>query len=117
VAPQFAGGVAAADQVLASGVTAVLGYNDLVAVGMLSRFAARGVAVPDRISVMGFDDIVLSEMVNPSLTTLAQPKEQTGRSGVDLLLQLLADPEGTFPRRELESHLMVRNSTGPAPTP
>ncbi|HTJ36347.1 MAG TPA: LacI family DNA-binding transcriptional regulator [Dactylosporangium sp.] len=117
VAPQFAGGVAAADQVLATGVTAVLGYNDLVALGMLSRFAARGVAVPERISVMGFDDIVLSEMVNPSLTTLAQPKEQTGRAGVDLLLQLLADPERAFSRRELESHLMVRNSTGPAPTP
>jgi len=114
VAPQFAGGVAAADQVLAAGVTAVLGYNDLVAVGMLSRFAARGVDVPGRISVLGFDDIVLSEMVSPSLTTLAQPKEQTGRAGVDLLLQLLTDPERAVARRELPSHLMVRNSTGAA---
>jgi LacI family transcriptional regulator len=114
VVPRFAGGVAAADQVLATGVTAVLGYNDLVAIGMLSRFAARGVAVPGRISVMGFDDIVLSEMVSPALTTLAQPKEQTGRTGVDLLLQLLEDPAHPIQRRELESHLMVRDSTGPA---
>lgn len=117
VVPQYSGGVAAADLVLASGVTAVIGYNDLVAVGMLSRFAARGVAVPGRISVMGFDDIVLSEMVNPSLTTLAQPKEQTGRAGVDLLLQLLENPGRAVPRRELLSHLMVRHSTGPAPDP
>jgi LacI family transcriptional regulator len=115
VVPRFAGGVAAADQVLASGVTAVFGYNDLVAIGMLSRFAARGVAVPERISVVGFDDIVLSEMVNPSLTTLAQPKEQSGRAGVDLLLQLLDHPDRAVSRRELESHLVVRNSTGPAP--
>nr|BFE58156.1 LacI family DNA-binding transcriptional regulator [Dactylosporangium thailandense] len=112
--PNFAGGVAAADQVLATGATAVFGYNDLVAIGMLSRFAARGVAVPGRISVMGFDDIVLSEMVSPALTTLAQPKEQTGRAGVDLLLQLLEDPAHPIRRRELESHLMVRDSTGPA---
>jgi DNA-binding LacI/PurR family transcriptional regulator len=72
--------------------------------------------VPGRISVLGFDDIVLSEMVSPSLTTLAQPKQQTGRTGVDLLLQLLEDPGHPIRRRELESHLMVRNSTGPAPT-
>jgi DNA-binding LacI/PurR family transcriptional regulator len=116
VAPRFDGGVAAADQVLATGASAVFGYNDLVAIGMLSRFAARGVAVPGRISVLGFDDIVLSEMVSPSLTTLAQPKQQTGRTGVDLLLQLLEDPGHPIRRRELESHLMVRNSTGPAPT-
>ncbi|WP_432824590.1 LacI family DNA-binding transcriptional regulator [Dactylosporangium sp. CA-092794] len=115
VAPRFAGGVAVADQVLATGVTAVLGYNDLVAVGMLRRFAARGVAVPERISVMGFDDIVLSEMVTPALTTLAQPKEQTGRAGVELLLGLLQDPGRAVARRELESHLMVRDSTGAAP--
>ncbi|MFI5908051.1 LacI family DNA-binding transcriptional regulator [Dactylosporangium sp. NPDC051541] len=117
VVPRFSGGVAAADQVLATGVSAVIGYNDLVAIGMLSRFAARGVAVPGRISVLGFDDIVLSEMVSPALTTLAQPKESTGRAGVDLLLQLLDDPGHPIQRRELDSHLMVRDSTGPASHP
>jgi len=115
VVPQFAGGVAAADLVLAAGVTAVIAYNDLVALGLLNRFSVRGVAVPDRMSVIGFDDIVLSEMVSPSLTTLAQPKEQTGRAGVDLLLALLDDSDrAAVPRRELTSHLMVRHSTGPA---
>jgi LacI family transcriptional regulator len=116
VRPQFAGGVAAADLVLAARVTAVIAYNDLVALGLLNRFAARGVAVPGDISVIGFDDIVLSEMVSPSLTTLAQPKEQTGRVGVDLLLQLMEDPDrAAVARRELTSQLMVRHSTGPAP--
>src|SRR5262249_5465841 len=85
VAPQFAGGVAAADLVLATGVTAVIAYNDLVALGLLNRFNARGVAVPADMSVLGFDDIVFAEMVSPALTTLAQPKEQTGRAGVELL--------------------------------
>jgi LacI family transcriptional regulator len=115
VAPQFAGGVAAADLVLAAGVSAVVAYNDLVAFGLLNWFATRGVKVPEAISVMGFDDIVLSQMVSPSLTTVAQPQEQIGRAGVDLLLQLLEDPDrAAVPRRELSSQLMVRHSTGPA---
>jgi DNA-binding LacI/PurR family transcriptional regulator len=55
-------------------------------------------------------------MVHPSLTTVALPKEQSGRAGVDLLLQLLAEPDRpTATRRELPTQLMVRGSTGPAP--
>ncbi|WP_326999894.1 LacI family transcriptional regulator [Dactylosporangium sp. NBC_01737] len=116
-APQFAGGIAAADLVLAAGVTAVIAYNDLVALGLLNWFATRGVKVPEAISVMGFDDIVLSQMVSPSLTTVAQPQEPIGRAGVDMLLQLLEDPErAAVARRELPSQLMVRHSTGRAPT-
>jgi DNA-binding LacI/PurR family transcriptional regulator len=115
VVPQFAGGVAAADLVLAAGVTAVVGYNDLVAIGLLSRFAVRGVAVSGQISVVGYDDIVMSEMASPSLTTLAQPKAQLGRAGVDLLLQFMEDPEQVAVARwELPTQLMVRDSTGPA---
>jgi LacI family transcriptional regulator len=115
VIPQFPGGVAAADQVLAADVTAVIAYNDLVALGLLHRFAARGVAVPTDISLLGFDDIALAEMVHPSLTTVALPKEQAGRAGVDLLLQLLEQPDRAGAvRRELPTQLMVRGSTGPA---
>ena len=132
--PQFEGGVAAADQVLASGVSAVIAYNDLVALGLLSRFTARGIDVPGRISIVGTDDIMASSMVHPALTTVSLPKEQAGRVGVDMLLQLIQAPDragsgnaqragerGTA-RRELPAHLLVRGSTGPAvphevPTP
>lgn len=118
--PQFEGGVAAADQVLASGVSAVVAYNDLVALGLLSRFTARGVDVPGRISIVGCDDIVASSMVHPALTTISLPKEMTGRAGVDMLLQLLENPDqtgarGPASRRELPAHLLVRGSTGQAP--
>ena len=88
----------------------------MVALGLLNRFTARGVAVPADISVLGFDDIALAAMVHPSLTTVALPKEQSGRAGVDLLLQLLAEPDRlTAARRELPTQLMVRGSTGPTP--
>jgi DNA-binding LacI/PurR family transcriptional regulator len=116
VMPQFAGGHAAADQVLAARVTAVIAYNDLVALGLLNRFAGRGIEVPAEISVLGFDDIALAAMVHPSLTTVALPKEQAGRAGVDLLLHLLDQPDHqSATRRELPTQLMVRGSTGPAP--
>ncbi|MEU8231487.1 LacI family DNA-binding transcriptional regulator [Actinoplanes sp. NPDC048967] len=117
VQPQFDGGVAAADQVLAAGVTAVIAYNDVIALGLLSRLNARGIAVPAAISVLGFDDIALSAMVHPSLTTVGLPMKSCGRAGVDLLLGLLQDPDkfGTT-RRELGTQLMVRGSTGPAPS-
>lgn len=116
VMPQFAGGVAAADLVLAADVTAVVAYNDLIALGLLSRLRARDIDVPGRISVVGIDDIPLSGMVHPSLTTLAVPQWQFGRSGVDLLLGLMENPDRPgVTRRELETHLMVRGSTGPAP--
>ena len=101
VAPTFAGGVAAADLVLSAGVTAVFAYNDLIALGLLNRFRSKNVAVPGDISVISVDDIMFSEMVSPSLTTLAQPKEQLGRVGVDLLLQVAA---GRRPERRRAPH-------------
>jgi len=117
VQPRFAGGIAAADLVLAAGVTAVIAYNDVVALGLLSRFNARGIGVPERISVVGIDGIAMAEMVHPPLTTISLAMPASGRAGVDLLLQLLADPERHgCARRELETHLLVRASTGPAPT-
>jgi LacI family transcriptional regulator, galactose operon repressor len=115
-APQFAGGVAAADLVVAAGVTAVIAYNDLVALGVLSRLRAREIAVPGEISVIGTDDISLSGMSNPALTTVAGPKEQAGRQSVDLLLSLLEGGDEAAPaRRELPTQLLVRDSTGVAP--
>ncbi|GAA4256259.1 LacI family DNA-binding transcriptional regulator [Dactylosporangium darangshiense] len=116
VEPRFAGGIAAADRILEAGVTAVVAYNDLVALGLLDALGARGVAVPGRISIVGFDDILPAELVSPALTTVGQPSEEVGRAGMDLLLRLMADPR-LLPAPALEpvARLVVRGSTGPAP--
>ncbi|MBG0563971.1 LacI family DNA-binding transcriptional regulator [Actinoplanes aureus] len=114
VAPTVQGGTAAADLVIASPATAVLAYNDLVALGLLNRLQARGIDVPGRISVVGFDDILLAGLVSPGLTTVAIAKEHIGRVGVELLLELMADGERpTASRRVLPTQLIVRGSTGP----
>ena len=116
-APTFEGGHDAAESVVLSGVTSVIGYNDLVALGLLGALGQRGIDVPSRISVVGIDDIPTSTMVRPALTTLAIPKEESGRAAVDLLLTVMNDSEPRTPTvRVMPLQLVVRQTTGPAPT-
>lgn len=84
--PVYAGGVAAADLAIAGGATAVIAHNDLVALGVLNRLRARGVQVPEQMSVVGFDDIPAATQVSPTLTTVATPLAQLARTAVDMLL-------------------------------
>lgn len=115
--PHFDAGVQAADLVLASGATAVLAYNDLMALGVLSRLAARGVRVPEDVSVVGCDDIAMAAMATPPLTTIGMPTEAAGRAAVDLLLRQLQSPTGSgeAPHRSLGTQLLIRSSTLPPP--
>ncbi|WP_017625283.1 LacI family DNA-binding transcriptional regulator [Nocardiopsis chromatogenes] len=116
-APQVAGGGAAADAALVSGATAVVAHNDLLAIGILRRLAERGVRVPEQVSVVGYDDIFGADLCSPALTTLAGPQEEAGRAAVEILLTAGAQhASGDGPRRlVLPSHLVIRESTGPAP--
>lgn len=121
-APTYEGGMAAADQVVATGATAVVAYNDLVAIGLLARLHSRGISVPGDLSVVGVDDIAMSRMARPALTTVRLPKQEAGRIAVELLLAMLDDPDGPGAAArhrqlhgELHGELIVRDSTGPAP--
>ncbi len=116
--PRLVGGGAAADAVLVTGATAVVAHNDLLAIGVLRRLAERGVGVPERISVVGYDDIFGADFCVPSLTTLAGPQDKAGRSAVELLLENRSRSTArTTPDRRvmLPSHLVIRASTGQAP--
>jgi DNA-binding LacI/PurR family transcriptional regulator len=85
-APHFASGARVADLALESGATAVIAYNDLVALGVIARLRDRRIDVPLEMSVTGFDDIPMASMSAPRLTTVSLPLEQAGRSAVELLL-------------------------------
>jgi len=116
--PYVSGGVAAADLVIASGATAVLAYNDLVGFGLLQRLRLRGIRVPEDISVVGVDNIPMSALTTPALTSVGIPLVSCGRAGVDILLSLVREP--SLPpthHHDLSFQLVVRDSTGPvAPT-
>lgn len=104
--PGQVGGVAAADEAIAAGVSAVLAFNDQLAIGMLGRFAARKIGVPGRISVVGFDDVQVARLLAPALTTVAVPAQQIGARAVDLLLS----PQ-QYEQAVVEVELQVRDST------
>lgn len=111
--PAMTGGAAAADAALGRGATAIVAHNDLLAIGVLRRLAERGVRVPQDISVVGYDDIFGADFCSPPLTTLAGPLQEAGRTGVNLLLEVL-DPHSSHQAGRqvvLASHLVIREST------
>lgn len=94
------------------GITAVMTMNDMVAEGVLRAAEELNIRVPQDISVLGFDDAPLSEIVRPKLTSVVLPKRELGKVAVELLMERLGNP----PRKEskhitLESKLVVREST------
>ena len=111
----FEDGHAAAEAVMASGGTAVLAFNDLVAMGLLSALSEHGVRVPEDISITGFDDIPFARYTTPPLTTASVPIEELGRQAWDRLWALL---NGQTPAYNLsfEPQVIPRGSTGPAPS-
>ncbi|MFC8598003.1 LacI family DNA-binding transcriptional regulator [Isoptericola sp. NPDC057191] len=111
--PTHGGGVQAADLALAAGATAVLCFNDLVALGVLARLHARGVATPADVSVVGFDDVPAASLVTPALTTVAVPLARAGREAVDLLAGAARGGDVVPERRRLPVELVVRASTAP----
>ena len=113
-APTEQGGIAATEAVRRSGASAVLAYNDLMAIGLLEGLHTRGVDAPGEISVVGIDDIALSRLVRPKLTTVATPTAGAGRAAVDMLLQH-GDDRRTNAQVTLQTTLVIRDSTGRGP--
>jgi len=98
-------------------VSAIIAYNDLMALGVLSRLADRGVAVPHEMSVVGADNLLYAAVCAPPLTTVAMPMEAGGRAAVDLLLAGIDGvDDGAGPYRELSTNLIVRATTAAFPS-
>jgi LacI family transcriptional regulator len=94
--------------------TAVVCGNDVLAFGALMEAQARGLAVPGDVSVVGFDDLELASHLHPALTTVHVPAEAMWRRAAERVLALLRGD--TLPgETEIDVHLVVRGSTGPAP--
>jgi DNA-binding LacI/PurR family transcriptional regulator len=101
---------------LANPPTAIVCFNDMLAIGVLKGCNRAGLRVPDDMSVTGFDNIAFSGYTTPPLTTLDQPKHSIGTEAARLLLDLLdhRDSEKTDNTsvKILKGKLLVRNSTG-----
>jgi LacI family transcriptional regulator len=102
---------------LPGGLTAIFASNDDMALGVLITAMKRGIAVPEQLSISGFDDVATSRAAWPQITTIRQPKAEMAAAAVDIL----TDPGfrkqgvGQAPRLMLTHELITRGSTGKAP--
>lgn len=91
--------------------TAVLTVNDLMAIGALAACRERGVQVPEDISIIGFDNIPLSALTTPPLTTVEQPAYELGLRAAELVLRRCERPDASPRHILLKSTLVVRGTT------
>jgi DNA-binding LacI/PurR family transcriptional regulator len=113
--PRYEGGLQACDLALANDPTAIIAYNDIMALGVLARLRDRGIDVPRDVSVTGFDDLMFAALCSPPLTTVAMPLMPAGTLAVDLLLEGLNTGSSEVRQVDLDTQLIVRATTSTPP--
>jgi DNA-binding LacI/PurR family transcriptional regulator len=111
------GGVRGALELLAEGLppTAIIAANDMAALGALETLEARALAVPDVVSVVGFDDIFVAGLRHVGLTSIRQDGRRMGTFAVEMLIERI-EHDRTEPRHiVLQPELTVRSTTAPPP--
>ncbi len=110
--PTFDGGYDAMLQLLDArhDLSAVLCYNDRMAIGALQACRELGRSVPNELSIIGFDNIRVSSMVTPALTTAAVDRYEIGRLAVEALVKLINNPDLQLERRIVPMSLVERDS-------
>ena len=96
------------------GVTAILFSHDIRAIAAITECTDRGISIPRDLSIVGFDDLPMTEYTQPALTTIRQDRLSLGKCGYYAMTCLLNNvPIGTI---QLRATLVERSSTGPVPT-
>lgn len=95
--------------------TAIFAASDFQALGVLEAARRLSIRVPEELSVVGFDDLIVAQMSAPALTTIRQPITKMGAAAVETLLALLADTTARPSHTELATALQVRSSTTTPP--
>lgn len=91
--------------------TAIFTGSDEVAGGIMIGAKERGLTIPDDLAIIGFDDQPIAEILDPKLTTIRQPVDQMGEKSVEVIIEMLDNPEMEMKSYELPIELIVRQST------
>jgi LacI family transcriptional regulator, galactose operon repressor len=91
--------------------TAIFAVNDMVAIGVMIALQELGIAIPEEMSVVGFDDIPYASVFRPTLTTVAQPKYDLGRLAAERVIARIENRAAGHEIVSLPTHLVVREST------
>lgn len=108
------GGHAATARLLDAGVTAIICGSDIMALGAIRAVRARGLDVPNDVSVVGYDDSPFMAFTDPPLTTVRQPVAAMSQSAVQTLVDAITGHETPHGEYLFAGELVVRGSTGPA---
>ncbi|WP_433291938.1 LacI family DNA-binding transcriptional regulator [Actinoplanes sp. CA-030573] len=112
--PTVLAGLSAALRVAEMQATAVQAYNDQLAIGIVKGLGRLGIDVPQQVSVVGFDNIIFDELVEPQLTTIASPLYRMGFTGVRNCIAVAQGAQPSGDPLVLPVRLVVRGSTGRA---
>jgi LacI family transcriptional regulator len=109
------GGEAATERLLALArpPSALLASNDLMAIGAMRAIGRHGLRVPEDVSVVGFDDIELGQLTVPALTTIRLSRSELGEKAFRALFRVLESEKEKGAEYTVETHLVIRQSTGP----
>lgn len=105
-------GISGIKKLLRQGITAMFAFNDLMALGAIEGAKEEGVAVPDGLAVVGFDDILLASYCSPTLTTVRQPAFEKGAIAAQMLLAAVRGETVKEKQVQLPGELVVRRSCG-----
>lgn len=95
--------------------TAIFARNDFLAIGALKALREAGIAVPQEMSVVGYNDTVLARYTDPALTSVRTPIAQAGEIAVERLVKAIETKESEFPGTVLPTSLTLRDSCAPPP--
>lgn len=111
--PTLAGGYQAVQQLLTDfpDTTALFTYNDMVGLGAIRACNDLGLDVPSDVSIIGFDDIELSSMYTPALSTVRINKYEMGRRALRRLVHLIDNPGSPLPQETIPVKLILRESS------
>ncbi|RCK70636.1 LacI family transcriptional regulator [Desertihabitans brevis] len=112
------GGHDAMTAVLARGTEvpdAVVCFTDTLALGVAGALQRRGVDVPGRVAVCGYDDVEVARWVSPSLTTVSFDRQAVAEAALDLLTARMERPDAPVETRTVPHRIVVRDSSGPLP--
>lgn len=116
-APNYVGGFQYCEEFLKNPTTAAIAYNDMIAIGFMKALQAKGVRVPEDISIIGIDDTPMSAMISPPLSTVRIPRREPAELAVDEIIGLARHTkilESTTVPTFLPSQFVKRASVGQA---
>lgn len=91
-------------------ISAIFAGNDFMAFGCIRAAIELGIRIPEDLSLVGFDNVEIAQIVSPPLTTIHQPKRELGKAAMELLLQTVADPNREPEQRVISVRLIERLS-------